>query len=139
MCHSVECVVGSEPKAAGSGPDSIISSIEENEALSERALSSSSSTGLAGWVAGSLSVRFVADFLLGCPNWRVLTVVMRLFCGFGAVVAFPGKAHLRKARSWPREPTMGRLRAWRRSFKTLFVRAVKSSPLADGRFACWEW
>ena len=73
---------------------------------------------------------------MGCPNWCVLTLVVCLFCRFGGLVALTGKVSLRRARSWPREPTMGRLRAWRRRSKTSLVSAVKSSPRAEGRFTC---
>ena len=50
--------MSSKQKATGSGPGSVISLIEENNALSERALSLSLSTWEA---AGSLSVRLVVD------------------------------------------------------------------------------
>ena len=65
------------------------------EALSERALPFSSPTWVAGRLAGSSSIRFVADFLVGRSNWRVLTLVVRLFCGFGAVIAFSRQGPLR--------------------------------------------
>ena len=96
--------------SSGSGSDSIISSIEDNEARSNGALSWLLT--LSRFAERLSEERLVAVVVLveGRPL-RALALEARFGCVVVDVATFPGKARFRRFSSCRLDPVMGRFRA----------------------------
>ena len=131
--------------------DSIMSSMEDSEALSDRVLSSCSCSWLAAATAalfcrrGKVSESPVLRRILVDRPGRALTcdrLAVRFFCMLLAVLLrglaeLPSRARLRRFRSCPLEPVIGRFRAPSRSFNTSLLSPERSSPLMRIRLV-WD-
>ena len=117
--------------SSGSGSDLIISSLEDNDARSDRVLSLLTLSRFGGRLSSECQF---AVLVAGHPL-QALSLVTRFGYSVVNAATFPGKACFRGFSSCPLDPLMGRFRAWRQSLSTPLSNADRLTLIYEMRSA----